>query len=126
MGELPKILIVEDDQDCADVYKDCLDGLAIVVLANNSEDADRLFAEHADIDGIMMDGEFPGERSSVELVIKWKRTFTGPFAAMSGNARVQEELLRSGCNLNIRKPPGLDKIKSFVQAAAAHRSQRTL
>lgn len=120
---LPKILVVEDDLDCSGVYQDALAGQATVLVAHSTEEAEALFQANHDIDGIMMDGEVPGQSTTEELVLKFKVSFRGPFAAATGGLR-QEALLRAGCNLNMRKPIPYEKLMSFVQAAAAHRQQR--
>lgn len=120
---LPKILIVEDDLDCSGVYQGAMEGQAVVLIADNSDDAQRLFDENPDLDGVLMDGEVPGNATTEELVLKFKQTFDGPFAAATGG-RKQEALLRAGCNLNMGKPISMEQLMSFVRAAVAHRQQR--
>lgn len=120
---LPKILVIEDDLDCSGVYQDAMEGQAVVLIADDTDTANRLFAENPDLDGILMDGEVPGSFTTVDLVIRFKQTFDGPFAAATGG-RKQEALLRAGCNLNMPKPITMDKLMSFVRAAAAYRQQR--
>ena len=123
MQGLPKILVVEDDIDCTCVYQDAMEGQATVLVAHNTEEAEALFQANPDIDGIMMDGDVPGQSTTEELVLKFKLSFSGPFVAATGGL-MQERLLRAGCNLNLRKPIPYEKLMSFVQAAAAHRAQR--
>ncbi len=123
MQGLPKILVVEDERDLAELYQQAIGEKALVLIAFNTDEAVLLHRDNPGLDGIMMDGDLPGEHDSIELVLEWKRSFAGPFAAISGGSK-QESLLSAGCNFNLRKPVSVENLMAFVSAVVAYRTQR--
>ncbi len=101
---LPKILIVEDDPEIQRAYARELRHRAEVLAATTLEAGERLFREHPDIAGIIMDGNVPGASTTFVLVHEMRKTFKGPIIAASGDEHANNALLRAGCSAVCSKP----------------------
>lgn len=97
---LPKVLIVEDDEQWQGIWTRHLkrEG-AEVLVASSLEEGERLFRANPDLTLVIMDGYVPGERpNSMPLVQKMRQTFRGPIIAGSGNPDVCKTLMGVGCS----------------------------
>ncbi|KKT12680.1 MAG: hypothetical protein UW83_C0030G0005 [Parcubacteria group bacterium GW2011_GWD1_44_9] len=97
---LPKVLIVEDDEQWQGIWTRHLEREgAEVLMASSLEEGERLFEVNPDLTLVIMDGCVPGERpNSMPLVQKMRQTFRGPIVAGSGNPNVCKTLVEAGCS----------------------------
>lgn len=69
-----------------------------VIGAFSAEQASRIFAEHPDIDLIVMDGNLGDESNTSDLVRTMRETFKGPIIANSGSPESNIKLVAAGCS----------------------------
>lgn len=107
---MKKILIVEDDLRLWDKWLSDMSENYELVFAGTREEAEVAFADNNDISLIAMDGYLTldlRQNDGRDLVIKFRRTFTGPMIAMSRSSLAREELMAAGCEYEIMEKEGL-------------------
>ncbi len=121
MGNLPKILVVEDDLSCQKLWPDFLVGYVEMIFARTIAEAENLFALHPDIAAITLDGSVPqndndvvkdGKLTTTPLA-RYFRTmgFRGLIIAASSNDESNSELMKAGCNAAVVKFDYTDYIR---------------
>lgn len=94
-----KVLVVEDDPERRAQYAARCGGQIELMMAETIEKAEELFAANPDLAAIVMDACVPGdEPTTVPLVGKFRKTFTGPIIAASSEPDFRRELMRAGCS----------------------------
>ncbi|MBM2817427.1 MAG: Response regulatory protein [Parcubacteria group bacterium] len=112
-----KILIVEDDEMLQLAWKRLL--LATtpleVIQAFSIEEAEKVFSENSDLSAIAVDACVPGtEINTMNMVLKFRKTFTGPMIAISGRDKFNQILMSAGCNHETGKGKLVQKIKRIL------------
>lgn len=81
-------------------YTRVLAGKGIEVLnAFTVEGGAELFKTNPDIKAVVMDACVPGdEPTTLPLVLEFRKTFTGPMIAISGDHEYRRELMEAGCD----------------------------
>lgn len=112
MGQrLPKVLIVEDDNDYQGMYSSELGEKVHLLQAFTINEAEEMFAENSDIALVVMDAcvasEWPNTQELVRLI---RASFKVPMIAASSDWDYRQELKRCGCDHDARK----DKVPAMV------------
>ncbi len=101
---MKKILIVDDDLNWQKVWNMRLGKKVILFSAFSVDEAEKIFAEHNDIDLIAMDACVPGDEINTKpLIKKFRETFNGPMIAISKSSLNRECLVKAGCNYESEK-----------------------
>ncbi len=99
-----KVLVVEDDKDYHEYYKQALDNKVIIISALTIEDARRIFAENPDLGAIVMDACVPGRNpTTLGLTEEFRKIFKGPMIAVSNDEDFREMLMKKGCDHESKK-----------------------
>jgi len=98
-----KVLIIEDDKIIQSAFAAILRGKVIILSAFTIEQAEELFESNPDIHIIAVDGEVPRGTPTISLVVKIRKTFTGPMIAISNHPDNRAKLLRAGCDYETAK-----------------------
>lgn len=113
---LPKVLIVDDNEELQECWQALLRRTVIVVSAYSLDEASELFQSNPDIALIAMDGCVPGDvLNTIPLVEEFKKTFKGPMVAISANDSFRVRLLDAGCNYECTKQRVPHTIKSLLE-----------
>ena len=113
-----KILIVEDDEMLQSAWKRLLSvqlqAHMEVIQAFSIEEAEKVFNENSDLSAIAVDACVPGtEPNTVNMVLKFRKTFTGPMIAISGRDDFNQILMSAGCDHETGKGKLVKKIKEI-------------
>jgi len=101
---MKKILIVDDDVNWQKVWNMRLGRKITLLPAFSIDEAEKIFAEHGDIDLIAVDACVPGDDINTKpLVKKFRETFDGPIVAISKSSFSRECLVKAGCNYESEK-----------------------
>ncbi|MBI2037521.1 MAG: hypothetical protein HYT15_01120 [Candidatus Magasanikbacteria bacterium] len=121
MGNLPKILVVEDNPSCQQLWPDMLIDYIEMVFARTIAEAENLYAQHPDIVAITVDGSVPrndndvikdGELTTTPLVHHFRDMgFRGLIVAASSSDESNSELMKAGCNAAVVKFDYTDYIR---------------
>jgi DNA-binding response OmpR family regulator len=107
----PKVLIVEDEERWQHPFEALLVDKVEVIIAPTIQAAEKLFQENPDLSAILMDAQvmasFP---NTMELVRKFRMSFTGPMIAMSSAPSNIKLLMEAGCNYGTEKDKAVDKV----------------
>ncbi|MDP2704962.1 MAG: response regulator [bacterium] len=110
-----KVLIVEDDPTLLGMLRNLvfpLDPRFTPLFASSIEEAEKVFYDHPDIVAIAMDGRiedglprtneevWAAPANTLDLVQKYRETFSGPIIALSGKFR--QDLLDVGCDYYVK------------------------
>jgi len=94
-----KVLIVEDLPHYQVLWRRRLSEVATVLSATTIVDAEKMFAENADIEVVVLDACVPGTTPTTFGLIKsFKKTFDGPMIAISSEENFRKEMLLLGCS----------------------------
>ena len=112
-----KILIVEDDETVQLAWKRLLlsvTPLEEVIQALSIEEAEKAFNDNPDLSLIAVDACVPGtEPNTMNMVLKFRKTFTGPMIAISGRDDFNQILMSAGCDHETGKGKLVKKIKEI-------------
>jgi len=117
-GSLPKVLIVEDDEDLIELYLALLDFVSPVV-ARTVLEAEEAFEKHEFV-AVVMDGHVKGsEPITIRLVRQMKSLRPElKIIANSSDDRLQMKLLEAGCSERCKKETVVEQLlRMFVRAA---------
>ncbi len=94
-----KVLFVEDSKSQQDYWRRKLPGKVVFIGALSIREAEELFADNFDIEAIVMDACVPGDSvNTLQLVRKFRDTFTGPMIATSSVPWYRDALVQAGCD----------------------------
>ena len=111
-----KILIVEDDETVQLAWKGLLLATTLleVIQAFSIEEAEKVFNENSDLSAIAVEACVPGtEPNTMNMVLKFRKTFTGPMIAISGRDDFNQILMSAGCDHETGKGKLVKKIKEI-------------
>ena len=101
---IKKVLIVDDDVEQHDRWRNALGGKAVLLNAFSIEEAREKFEANSDIDAIVMDACVPGHSpNTLFLVREFKKTFTRPMIAVSSDPDYLTILVNAGCTHKSKK-----------------------
>ncbi|MDD2786280.1 MAG: response regulator [Patescibacteria group bacterium] len=102
---MSKVLIVEDNSSVSRAYVRWLQKKgAIVLQAENVDEALSLILVHSDIDAVVLDGEVPGSQTTTKLAATMRRNFPScRLVAAVGDLEKHPELVRL-CDAAFEKP----------------------
>lgn len=108
---MQKILLIEDGEKILNCWKRWFEVLLkkdklLLIFATSISEAREKFKLNPDVVLIVVDGCIEGsdERPNTqELVIEFRKTFTGPRVAQSGDEEYMEILQKAGCDYQCRK-----------------------
>lgn len=105
MNRRKKILVVEDDPGLQGLIYRGLKSYEVEVLqAHNSLEAEKLFAEHEDIDLVLLDGCLDGDNpDGAGLVHEFKVREALPILAMSSSRDLRHLMVEQGCTGEVEK-----------------------
>ena len=99
-----KVLIVEDDRLQHEYYTATLGGKVEIIPVFSIEVAIIQFANNPDIAAIVMDACVSGtEPNTMELVRQFRKKFSGPMIAASGESLYRKQLIKAGCDYQSEK-----------------------
>jgi CheY-like chemotaxis protein len=121
MSHLPKLLIVDDEVELLEMYRDFLESEGFEVLtASTGEEALKIFQQNTDVKVIISDSHM-GQMNGEEFfnALKKSQNKLPPFLLATGDLNRSEEELKSiGMSGLVLKPFDLDelvmKIKSYI------------
>jgi CheY-like chemotaxis protein len=104
MGDLPKVLVVEDNRMLQERFAERLEGKVTVLSAHTVEEARHLFAANPDVRVIALDGYLrpafgdPRPPDTLPLVSEFRQTFRGKIIAMAFFPHHRQALVAAGCD----------------------------
>jgi len=115
MGRLPKVLIVEDEEDWHINFRRLLSGHAVTLTAKSIDEARELFRRNSDLAVIVVDACVPGfQPTTVPLVQEFRKMFTGPIVAVSSVNEYRDMLCAAGCDHECEKPAVATKVMKLL------------
>ncbi|MBU2595668.1 response regulator [Patescibacteria group bacterium] len=114
-GNVPKVLVVEDDLEWHRRWEKMLEGRVVILSAFSIKEAEEQFALHPDFSAIVMDVCVPGDDPTTPpLVRKFRETFKGPMIAVSSMRAYRVELLLAGCDHESEKGSLPQKLREVL------------
>ena len=125
MASLPKVLVVDDDENIISAFEDFFrrERWRMIAASTAQEAMDRL--DEADIDLLITDIRLK-RQSGVTLFIRMKAEHPGvPVIVITGypESITVEDLKLLGAETLLQKPLELDKLRKAVRAALQHRGR---
>lgn len=97
-----KVLIVDDSQEVLTAFHRALSGrIEVILCASTIAEAKRIFKDHPDIVGVILDGDLEGSGTlnTLPLLVFLKRKLPRAIiVAASGDTAHNDYLLQKGCN----------------------------
>jgi hypothetical protein len=118
MNGLPKVLLVDDEEDFHELFGATMEGEVEFIDAYSIGEAEILFEQSAGIAAIVVDACVPGSFPTTEpLIRKIKAKFSGPIIGISSEATYRERLLAAGCEYQCAKT-SLEEVLRTVLAVS--------
>ncbi|MEI7620168.1 MAG: response regulator [Candidatus Falkowbacteria bacterium] len=120
--EKKRILVIEDYGNVQKMFKENLSPYAEVIQAFTLEDAEKEFSD-GKFDYIFIDAELGFQENkkvqdTTKLVIKMRKTFSGPMIAISCNDTYNGLLRSSGCDQAVYKGNSLSYAIRLLENAS--------
>jgi len=104
MNGLPRVLLIEDEEDFHELFEKLLEGEVEFLDAYTITEAERIFESVPGISIVVVDACVPGSFPTTEpLVRKIRARFSGPMIAISSDPEYRKVLIAAGCDFQCEK-----------------------